>query len=101
MNRILPAIAVAGLTAFLAAPAVAQFDVSYFEGSRGDVRGWCAIEDGVLSDREDYTMCIVNDFGVATITCDDARSCTRTGFDVIETGAIGRNPGQTVTLATE
>ena len=95
MNRTILALAFASLSALLAVPANAGFDVAYAEGSRNDVRAWCATDGGVLSDREDYTMCVSANASGVTFTCDDAGACTRTGFDLIETGSI-LVPGQSV-----
>ena len=89
MTRLLIASATLALTLFAAGPAAAAFDVTYEEGTRDDVRAWCSVEDGVLSDREDYTMCISSIVPGTTFTCDDAGDCTRTGFDLLATGSVG------------
>ena len=77
--------AVAFATTIVAAQA--GFDVKHLEGSRADVRTYCAQNDAVLSDHNDYTMCI-SQYG-ATLTCYDDRSCIRTGYDLdLITGSI-------------
>lgn len=93
MNRNLFATAFAALSLFAAAPAIAGLDVDHTEGSRWDVRAWCTVTGGILSDREDYTMCVSVNVPGATFTCDADGACTRTGFDLIETGGISRPEG--------
>ena len=87
MTRLLLVAAFAAFSALAAGPASAAFDVAYEQGTRADVRAWCATDGGVLSDREDYTMCMATERG-ATFTCDDGGACIRTGFD-LTTGSIG------------
>lgn len=73
------------------AAAQAGFDVKHLEGSRADVRAYCVETDAVLSDRNDYTMCI-SQHG-ATLTCYDGRDCIRTGYDLdLTTGSIPAPP---------
>jgi len=91
MKRTLLSLAFLSL-ALIAAPAAgANLTVENVDASRSDVREWCAVEGGVLSDREDYTLCIVAEIPGTAFACDDAGICTRTGFDGIATGTVG-NP---------
>jgi len=99
MTRLLLVAAFAAFSALAAGPASAAFDVAYEQGTRTDVRAWCATDGGVLSDREDYTMCIAQERG-ASFTCDDDGACTRTGFD-LSTGSIRPIPGVTVAPTSE
>lgn len=69
------------------ATAQAGIDVQHLEGTRAEVRAYCLAADGVLSDRNDYSMCL-SGHG-ATLTCYDSRQCIRTGYDLdLPTGGI-------------
>jgi hypothetical protein len=97
MTRLLLVAAFAAFSALAAGPASAAFDVSYEQDTRADLRAWCVSDGGVLSDREDYTMCIAEERG-ATFTCDDDGACIATGFD-LSTGSIGNRAVPTLDVA--
>jgi hypothetical protein len=101
MTRLLLVSAAVVFTAFTAGPAAAAFDVFHHDGSRNDVRAWCTAEGGVISDREDYTMCISTVVPGTTLTCDDDGYCTTTGFDLTATGSVIRLPGADVAPAIQ
>lgn len=84
MDRTHLAIGIAALSVLFAAPAFAGVALS--EGSRWDVRGWCAVHGGVITDGADYTTCISATVPGVAFTCDDAGACSRIGFDLIQTG---------------
>jgi hypothetical protein len=67
------------------ATAYASIDVNYLKGSRADVRAYCVGDDAVLSERNDYSMCIRA--RGATFMCYDDGDCIRTGDD-LTTGSI-------------
>jgi hypothetical protein len=100
MTRLLLAFLTAAFATLAAGQANAAFDVVYHEGTRDDVRAWCAADDGVISDREDYTMCLSAVVPGTSLTCDDAGDCISTGYDLTETGSV-RIPGKSVTLRDE
>jgi hypothetical protein len=98
MTRLILAFLTAAFASLAANAANAAFDVTYNDGTRDDVRAYCEASAGVLSDREDYTMCVSAVVPGATYTCDDAEQCIRTGFDLVSTGSV-RVPGQSVSPA--
>jgi hypothetical protein len=98
MTRLLLTFLTAAFASLAASGANAAFDVTYDQGTRDDVRAYCEAANGVLSDREDYSMCVSTVVPGTTYTCDDAGDCIRTGFDLISTGTI-RLPGQTISPA--